>query len=310
MRVAVIGRTKALIDAAHRLAERGHQIGIVWTSPHDGYYAESSAADFDMLARAVDADFVSNAGIGRSESIARLRASCCDVAVSVNWLTVLSADVIGAFPRGVLNAHAGDLPRFRGNAVVNWAILNGEPHVGLCVHQMVPELDAGPVYGRRRFPLGPDTYVGEVWRWIDATIPQMFAETVDSLATGTFEPEPQSTDPRHTLRAYPRRPEDARIDWTRPALEIYRLVRANSRPYDGAFTTLEGQTNVRIWRAAPTPHHGAFLAVPGQVCFRIDNDPVVACGDGMLRLTEIGIEGCENEAAKTLVHRSLRARLR
>ena len=310
MRVAVIGRTKALIDASRRLKQHGHTVALVWTCPHDDYYAMSSSESFRLLAREVGADFVNDIDIGHAENIARLHSSQCEVAVSVNWLTVLTAPVLTAFPHGVLNAHAGDLPRFRGNAVVNWAILAGEPNIGLCVHRMETELDAGAVYARRRLSLAADTYVGEVWAWIESSIPEMFAETVDAIAAGTTKPEVQSTDPRNILRAYPRRPEDGRIDWRQPVEQIFRLIRASSRPYSGAFTNFEGEKQVIVWRAVPAPQQSAFLAVPGQVCYRSEGDPVIACGDGMLRLTEVEVAGCEtNAAAKQLIHRSLRARL-
>ena len=80
----------------------------------------------------------------------------------MNWLTMIAQSTLALFPWGVLNAHAGDLPRFRGNACPNWAILNGEPLVGLCIHEMIPELDAGPVLLRAHFPLSDDIYISDV----------------------------------------------------------------------------------------------------------------------------------------------------
>jgi methionyl-tRNA formyltransferase len=138
----------------------------------------------------------------------------------------------------------------------------------------------------------------------------MFVEAVEGLASGAIVPQPQPDDTSLHLRCYPRRPEDSRIVWAEPAEMILRLVRASSRPFDGAFGFLEGQRKVTIWRAEHEIARGSFLAVPGQVCYRSGDDPVIACTDGLIRLTEVEVEGCAGSAAgKALIHDSLRNRL-
>jgi UDP-4-amino-4-deoxy-L-arabinose formyltransferase/UDP-glucuronic acid dehydrogenase (UDP-4-keto-hexauronic acid decarboxylating) len=214
------------------------------------------------------------------------------------------------FPLGVLNAHAGDLPRFRGNACPNWAILTGEPHVGLCVHRMVPELDAGPVFLRDRLALDDDTYIGDVYAWLERRIPEMLAAAIDGLSDNTLAPVPQPDDPALVLRAYPRRPEDSRIEWAWPRRRVLAMVRASSRPFSGAFAYLEGERKLIIWRAAQITSPGEILAAPGQVCDRLEGDPAIACGDGLIRLIDISLEGAADvQEAKRLVTASLRNRL-
>ena len=214
------------------------------------------------------------------------------------------------FRHGVLNAHAGDLPRYRGNACPNWAILAGEPYCGLCIHQMVPELDAGPVVLRDRLPLSDNTYIGDVYSWLADRIPAMLAEAVDQLADGLVDAVPQPLDPALSMRCYPRKAEDSLIDWNWSSDAVLRMIRASSKPFAGAFTYLEGREKVIVWRAAQEVHSGDFLAVPGQVCFNLEGDPVIACGSGMLRLTEIEAPGAPNNvSAKKLVTRSNRNRL-
>lgn len=309
MRVAVIGRTRALLEAATRVAALGHEIPLVWTCRAEPFYG-AREADFEALAGRLGATFVDDAAINSETSIARLAAAGCDVAISVNWLSVLGPAVLARFPLGVLNAHAGDLPRFRGNACPNWAILAGEPRIGLCIHEMVAEIDAGPVYLRDYLPLDEVTYIGDVYKWLEARIPAMLAQVVEELARGTAKAEPQGADPSAALRTYPRRPEDARIDWHSPAEAILRLVRASSRPFDGAYTTLEGKEKVTVWRAQRAQHPERFLAVPGQVCYRAGDDPVIACGDGVVQLTEVSVEGCGGSPeGKRRIAASLRHRL-
>lgn len=309
MKVAVIGRTAQLITAARLIVQRGHTVPVVWTCRAEPDY-DTRPEDFAELATELQAEFVFEVGISKPESIGRLRDFGCDIAISVNWLTLMTQEVLNIFPFGVLNAHAGDLPRYKGNACPNWAILNEEPHVGLCIIQMTPELDAGPVVLRERFALTSDTYIGEVCDWLVDRTPVMLADAVESLANGTAVPEPQPDDPARALRTFPRRPGDGLIDWSWPSERVLRLIRAVSRPYQGAFTTLEGDRKVTVWHALQVTPLGAFLAVPGQVCYREDNDPVIACGSGMIRLTDVGIDGIDGaEGAKAEIHKSLRNRL-
>lgn len=313
MNIAILGRTSLLLDTAEKLLELGNKIGLVWTSRAEAYYGVGEDG-FRRLARAAGADFHSGGGLGRTENLQYLRSFGFDAAVSVNWPTRIPPAVFDCFRHGILNCHAGDLPRYRGNACPNWAILNGESHVGFCIHRMDEGLDTGPVICRDRFPLGDDTYIGEVQAWVRMRAADMFVEALEGLETGRLTPQPQPSDPTLSLRCYPRRLEDSRLHWDWPVEQLYRMVRASSRPFLGAFCFLENQTRVTVWRAAPDPGTGPFLAVPGQVCTSVENDPVIACGDGMLRLIDVELEmepggRIGGEEAKARICSSLRNRL-
>ncbi|CAA7617696.1 methionyl-tRNA formyltransferase [Magnetospirillum sp. SS-4] len=309
MRVALLGRTRALLEAGRCLIAAGHDIPLVWTCRAEPFY-DTREEDFEAFAGLIGADFVNALDIHSGESLDRIRDARCEAAISMNWLTLLRPLLLDLFPQGVWNAHAGDLPRYRGNACPNWAILEGESHVGLCIHRMVAALDAGPVLVRDRLPLTDATYISDVYDWMGVRIPQMFLEAIDGLERGTATPVPQPDDSGQALRVYPRRPEDGRIDWRWPADHVLRLIRASSRPFDGAFTSLEGMRKVTIWRAERAGHPGPFRAVPGQVCFCLDGDPVIACGDGVIKLTDVGMDGLGGtEDAKAVIARSLRNRL-
>ena len=309
MRVAVLGRTRALLDATRAIVADGHTVPIVWTCGTESHYGVTED-DFAELANSLGADFINDIAIRRDENIERLRSYGCDVAISVNWPTVLNQRVLEIFPAGVLNAHAGDLPRFRGNACPNWAILVGEPHVGLCIHKMAVELDAGPVIVRDTLSLTSGTYVGEVMDWVDKRVPVLFTDALARIAGGETEFEVQPADPALALRCYPRRPEDSRIDWRWPAEQVMRMVRASSHPYSGAFAFLEAGSKVTVWRAEISEVKGATLAIPGQVCFVRDTNPVIACGEGFVALVDVSLEDEEGAVqAKAKISKSLRNRL-
>ena len=304
MKVAVLGRTHLLLEAAELVRQRGHQIVLVGTCRSEPNY-RAHPADFARFAAMADAPYFESHQF--TEAVINLiRTSGAEIAISTNWLSMIPQSVIDLFPRGILNGHTGDLPRYRGNACPNWAILAGESHIGTCVHLMTANLDAGDVILRNRLSLTDDTYIGDVYDWLDRCAPMMLADAVDGLATDRLRPEPQVGD---ILRVYPRRAEDGHIIWSQPAASIHRLIRASSRPFAGAFTTLEADTRFTIWRAKPLQPPTAFMAVPGQVLFAADEDPVIATGQGALRLQEIEMPGVAEADAKKLILRSLRNRL-
>lgn len=311
MRVAILGRSNLLLRTARLLHTQGHEIGLVGTCRAEAFYRTDEAA-FEAFADEVGAPFFNDARINSPERVADLRKSHCELAVSINWLTILREAACTAFPRGVLNAHAGDLPRFRGNACPNWAILMGEPHVGLCIHQMEPgESDSGPVFLRDRYPLGTNTYIEDVYGWLERRVPEMFREILERLDRGTIEAIPQPQDPKVALRCYPRRPDDARLSWHTDAETISRLVRASSRPFDGAYCFLEGERRVTVWRASTAVPETPFLAVPGQVLGADARGyPLIACSDDAIRLLDVEIAGEPgHDAARTAILKSLRNRL-
>lgn len=309
MRIALLGRTRWLVDAGEALRSAGHDIVVVATARDEPFY-RCGPEDFAALAARSGADFLGVVSLADPAVRDRLASARADLAVSINWPVVVGADVIELFPRGVVNAHCGDLPRYRGNACPNWAILNGEERIGLCAHMMeAGALDAGPVLLRDYLPVADDTYIGDVYAWLDRRIPTIITDAISGLARGELTPAPQPADPSLALRCYPRRPEDGRIDWRQSVAAIHRLVRASSRPFAGAFATLEDGRRLTIWRARPFAHETPFCAVPGQVMLRAQGDPVIACGSGALRLEEVEVEGMEGEDGRPLAGRSVRARL-
>src|SRR5690606_24316750 len=116
--------------------------------------------------------FALEAGIPFTDDVRIERQALeADVCLSVNWTTVLKQPFLDRFPHGILNAHAGDLPRYRGNATLNWAILNGETEACLTVHRMVEALDAGPIALQKRRPIGPADDMSVLSAWLDKVIP-------------------------------------------------------------------------------------------------------------------------------------------
>ena len=289
MKVAIIGRTEILYKAAEELHEAGHEITCICTAKEAPEYPKTSA-DFQQLAEKWNFPFIHSPRIG--EEIAIIREAQSDIGVSVNYPGLIPQSVISCFPLGFLNAHGGDLPRYRGNACQAWAILNGEERIGLCIHKMIGgELDSGDIITRDYLPIDRTTKITKVWDWMTERVPALMLEAVEQLSKdSSYVLQRQSRDSTDALRCYPRRPEDGRIDWRQNAIDVLRLINASNKPYAGAFCEFEGNKMI-IWDAELVDEQENFCATPGQVTLVGESFVEVACQKGKLKLKEVEIMG-------------------
>ncbi len=306
MRIALIGRSELLYDTALLLKNSGYDIPLIITAKEAPEYTKT-AKDFESLAKEWHCEFVQTPRI--LEALENIQKHTdIDVAVSVNYSGIIPQEIIDQFPLGVLNAHGGDLPRYRGNACQAWAILNAEDKIGLCIHRMIGgELDNGDIIARDYLNIDINTKVTEAWNWMTECIPTLYLESIKELeADPKYILEAQSKDWKDALRCYPRRPEDGKIDWSSSAEDILRLINACNRPYAGAFCEYSGSPLI-IWDAElATPEN--FVAAPGQIA-SIHNDYVeITTGEGKIRLKEIEYEG--KVMCPKILFKSLRGRVK
>ena len=203
---------------------------------------------------------------------------------------------LDAYQFGILNAHAGDLPRFRGNACPNWAILMGEPSMALTIYRMEGnQLDLGDILAQEKFLLGPHTYIGDVYTWLKEAAPRLFLQTLGHISKNpSYVLKKKSDLGSDGFRCYPRIPSDSEINWSGSAEDIHRLIRASSEPFSGAYTFYQDK-KLFVWRAELLNDGEKYLAVPGQIAQRDKQtgDVIVITGKGKLKLTEVSWVGEE-----------------
>ncbi len=305
IRFAALGRTETLLDSARAAVAHGHELALVGTAPAAPEYSVGPD-HFAAFARQVGAAYFCDPAINRPKYVEMAEQSGAAVAISVNWPTLIGSAMLDRFRHGVVNAHAGDLPRFRGNATPNWAILAGEQRMVLSIHRMVERLDAGPILAQRALPLTDQTYVGDVYRFLSHAVPELFVEVLDGLERSTLVAREQPDDPALSLRCFPRQPRDGELQWSQPAPDLARLVRASAEPFAGAYSFLDSN-KVAVWRAHPERLAYPYLGVPGQVVEIRTGDVVVLAGDGVLVLEEVETSSAGRTAAAEQI-RSTRAR--
>lgn len=307
MKIAVIGRTEILYKTTELLHSLHYAVPVIITAKEAPEYTKTSK-DYEELAHKLGARFILTATI--KKYIHEIKESGCDIAVSMNYPNLIPNEVIDLFPLGILNAHGGDLPKYRGNACQAWAILNGESKIGLCVHKMNGnELDSGDIIERDYLPININTKVTACWEWMNKRIPDMFVSAIRKLEKNpNYVLEKQSKNPGDALRCYPRFPEDGKIDWNKSSIEILRLINASNKPYAGAFCTYEDKKLI-IWDAELYPDEENYLAVPGQISeIKETGSVVVITGQGKLILHNVEYEG--NVCVPGQFIRSIRSRLK
>lgn len=200
-----------------------------------------------------------------------------DAILSCFYRRLLPEAVLAVPSRGAFNLHGSLLPRLRGRAPLNWALVEGETRTGVTLHYMIREPDAGDIVAQRGWDIGPRDTIRDLWARAVREGRWLLEEAWPRIRAGTAPRIPQ--DPSQATYRGRRRPEDGRIDWRRPTARIDGLVRAVTEPYPGAFTILEGR-KLLIWEGRPAEGRGR----PGEVLA----PGVVATGDGAYR-----IERCE-----------------
>lgn len=301
-----IGRSRYLYDGIKYLTEKGYDFkAIITDEPYDEYDIKSQ--DFCELASRIGASCLMVKTIPTDTIANMVESYNIHAAISANWRYTLSNNFLNLFRAGVLNFHLGNLPDYKGNATVNWSIINGEKYIYANIHRMDSELDAGDVISRETIPITSDTYVSDIIYQAEQTAPRLFEKAVSMMMK-----DPKAYMAKGSsdgLRCYPRLPEDSQINWNQTSDEISKIVRASSHPYQGAYSFIQGE-KVIIWRAKPVELPDSILAVPGHVVKldKSDNSIFVACRNGLMKIQEIEYKGLNLQPAELV--KSIRARFK
>src|SRR5450631_509703 len=269
----------------------GVRIPLVVThrdDPDENVWFES----VEKLARANGLEVATPANPNAPEFLQRLADISPDFIFSFYYRFMLSPAVLATAMRGAFNMHGSLLPKFRGRAPVNWAVLRGESSTGATLHEMVEKPDAGRIVDQFPVPILPDDRAIDVFRKVTTAAELLLDRALPGVLDGMAPLITQDLAQGGYCRG--RKSEDGRIDWTRGAKEIHNLVRAVAPPYPGAFTML-GAQKLRLNATRLVP--GTAPAAPASL--RFDGTHLVArCADGRsLRILECDLDGVALQAA-------------
>lgn len=212
----------------------------------------------------------------------RIRALAPDLIFSFYYRSLIPERILRLAPLGAFNMHGSLLPRYRGRACVNWAVLNGETETGVTLHHMTARADRGRIVDQASVPIGPEDTAHDVFLKLIPLAGTVLRRSLPAILAGRAEGVEQDESRATTFGR--RRPSDGLMDWTGSARALHDLVRAVAPPFPGAFTFWEGR-KLFVWRTrVPEGADASCGAAPGTV---LSSEPLtVATGSGPLIVTE------------------------
>ena len=292
MRVVFMGTPEFAVPTLSEILGQGYEVACVYTQP-------PRAAGRGMAERKSPVQtFAENAGLAvetpqslkSAEARARFAGLRAEVATVVAYGLILPQEVLDAAELGCLNLHASLLPRWRGAAPIQRAVMAGDRETGVSVMSMEAGLDTGPVCLVEKVAIGPDMTAGELHDVLARRGADLMIRALAALSRGALDCQPQSD--RGVTYAHKIDKSETRIDWSRPAHEVHNRIRGLS-PHPGAWFAAEsnGKTErVKVLRATLAEGAGA----PGDL---IGDGLTVACGEGAVRLVEVQRAGKKPMAA-------------
>lgn len=304
IKVGFIGRSKILYDtiALIHLSKR-YKVEFIITCKDEKYYNFNSK-NFKNLSKELSCRF-----FFLNQLDNKLKLPTADVVLSINYLTIIPYQFINKFKYGILNAHFGDLPKYRGNACPNWAILNNEKNIFLTVHKMDKDLDSGDIVNKYKFPINKNTYIGDFYKWVEKKTPKFFLKSINDVLNNKKLIKQRGK----ILRTFPRKKEDSKIELNKGILWNYNLIRASSHPFDGTYCFLNNNLSMKIivWRAEIVKPKYDILAIDGQIidknieklafCVSINNE--------ILRITEFSLNSLSQKKSLQKICHSMRNRI-
>jgi methionyl-tRNA formyltransferase len=282
-KVVFMGTPDFSVPSLQALIETQNVVGVV-TQPDKpaGRGQQLTPSPVKVLAQAAGIPVYQPKSLRTEAAAEPLRQWAPDVIVVAAFGQILRPHVLDLPPHGCLNVHASLLPRWRGAAPIQRAIMAGDGETGVCIMRMDEGLDTGPVCLMERVAIGPDETAGALHDRLAAIGADLMVRALAALSRGGLDARPQADD--GVTYAAKIDKAEAHIDWSRPAAVLHDHVRGLS-PFPGAwFAGPDGRTRVKVLRA----EQGRGEGPPGTV---LDDALTVACGDGALRLIEVQREG-------------------
>jgi methionyl-tRNA formyltransferase len=279
LRVVFMGTPAFAVPTLAAIAGGGHEVAAVYTRAPAaaGRGLGVTPSPVQDLAESLGLPVHTPRGLRTEEAADAFRAHEADVAVVVAYGVILPAAILDAPGLGCLNLHASLLPRWRGAAPIQRAVMAGDRETGVAVMRMEEGLDTGPVGMVERIAIGPDTTAGEVHDALMGLGADLMARALGALERGSLAFRPQPEEGVTYARKIAN--EDAQIDWDRDAQAVHDLVRGLS-PAPGAFFEAGGRERVKLLRTTLAAGSGE----PGRL---LDGDGTVACGAGAVRLLQV-----------------------
>jgi methionyl-tRNA formyltransferase len=279
LRIVFMGTPEFAVPTLVEIVGRGHEVVAVYTrapKPGGRRGLDPVPSPVEREARRFGLPLFTPATLRTAEPVSAARAHAADVAIVVAYGLILPKAILEAFPLGAFNLHASLLPRWRGAAPINRAIMAGDSETGVMVMKMEEGLDSGPIAMAERVPIPFDATAGDLHDQLARLGADLVVRALAALERGsltlTSQPEVGVTYAHKIAN------DETRIAWERPWQEVHNHIRGLS-PVPGAWSEI-GSERVKVLRTTRSDRNG----VPGTV---LDDELTVACGEGAVRIVEL-----------------------
>ena len=281
-----MGTPQAAVPSLEKLLSDGHQVVAVYTQPDkpSGRGNKIMFSPVKECALAHDLAVLQPTKIRTPEVLEQFRSHKADIAVVVAYGRILPGTFLNAFPRGAINVHFSLLPKYRGAAPVNWAIVNGETETGVTTMQMDEGLDTGDILLQRSTAIGAGDNAIVLMQSLSVIGAELLSETLRDL--DALAPIKQDDDQASFAPIMKR--EDGLIDWNTSATEIVDRIRG-FQPFPSAYTYYGGK-RLTLWQAEASETASEYGAASKIVAAKGD-DLAIASGSGVVRVQELQLEG-------------------
>jgi methionyl-tRNA formyltransferase len=287
MRLIFLGTPAFAVPTLEAIVEAGHEVAAVLTQPDRprGRGQNAAASPVKQAALRLGLTVYQPERVRRPEAVEYLRGMASDAMVVVGYGQIIPQAAIDLAPLGIINVHASLLPKYRGAAPIQWAIVRGETRTGVTTMRIDAGLDTGDMLLKAETEIGPEENAVELGARLAAMGADLLVETLEGLRAGSIVAEKQ--DHAQATLAPLLKKEDGAIDWSQPAQTIHNRVRG-LQPWPGAQTGFRG-VPLHVWKTRPCDAAYGGEKFPGRV-LRL-KPLVVACGEGGLELLEVQLEG-------------------
>ncbi len=301
LRIVFMGTPDFAVPCLSELTGAGHEIGCVYTQPPRaaGRGQKQRLSPVHAFANQAGLPVVTTPTLKDPHVQRGFAAHEADVAVVVAYGLILPRAILDAPRLGCLNLHASLLPRWRGAAPIQRAIMAGDTETGVMVMRIAEELDTGPVCLSESMKIGADDTAGELHDTLARVGADLMVRALAALERGSLECTEQLG--KGVTYASKIEKSETRIDWTRPASDVHNHIRGLS-PFPGAWFEFEAQgrlERVKVLRSTLGAGEGAGDGVPGEA---LDDALTIACGSGALRLTHLQRAGKKPMSGEEFLH--------
>lgn len=299
MKIAFLGTPDFAVPSLAMLYERGDTL-CVFSQPDrpQGRHGELKPTPVKAYALEKGIPVYQFERIRSEEGLSALKAFAPDLMVTAAFGQLLSADNLAVPKYGCINVHGSLLPKYRGAAPIQWAVIDGEKETGITTMMTDIGMDTGDILLKRAVPIDPDETAGELYDRLALIGADVLKETLTMLESGTLTRIKQ--DPALATKCCMLKKEHGKLDFSQCVRAVHDRVRGVS-PWPGAFGTLFDGTVIKIWKTAVPAAEDAPEGLPCGMCACDARGLFIGCADGAIRVTELQAPGGKRMDAQTFL---------